>query len=280
MRLTLPGIIIFGLLLTGCTSRIPEPIAYEYSQQYKMQAAHHWQVLAADLANRINNQLILTDNIDRNVFVQETCGDESKPCPPQTTSSFNEAFRDFLITDLVAYGIPTNKNQDDNSLELFYKVQIVRHNADRIRTLEPGVLTALTTAIVVMRNAPDPLLAIAGAAGIDTINASLSTNGHYEVIITTSMIQRGHYLFRTSDIYYINDKDFWQYQTNMQQATKLKLTSGDTIKDSTLPTTNPPNPFVDSTTVPKTNPPAPKDSQQDTMLPLPLGQEPSQKTPL
>ena len=95
---------IFVLFLVcSCSSRIPEPITYPYTQQKKMQASSHWQVLAADLANRINNELIITDNIYKAVFVKETCGDEKTPCKTNETSSFNEAFRDLLITKLFGY---------------------------------------------------------------------------------------------------------------------------------------------------------------------------------
>lgn len=223
------------LLLASCSSRIPEPITFPYSQQQKMEASYHWKVLAEDLANRINNELINSDNISKSVFVKETCGDEAKPCNPTETSSFNEAFRDLLITNLVGFGIPTQQLKDDESLNILYKVQIVRHNTERIRTLQPGILTALSAAITVLRNAPSEVVTIALGIAADAANTSLTLNGHYEIIITTSMISGGKYLFRASDIYYINDKDFWHYQNHRQEAKTLTLTSPDqknTSKDS------------------------------------------------
>jgi len=213
------------ILVGGCASRIPEPITYPYSQQQKMQAPYHWQVLAEDLANRINNELIITDNISKTVFVKETCGNEATPCNPTETSSFNEAFRDLLITNLVGFGIPTKQQKDEETLDILYKVQIVRHNTERIRTLQPGLLTSLSAAIVVLRNAPSDLITLAVGAAADVGNTSLVNNGHYEIIITTSMLTGGKYLFRASDIYYINDKDFWHYQDQLLQAKTLKLTS-------------------------------------------------------
>ncbi len=213
------------LLLCSCSSRIPEPINYPYSQQEKMQASQHWEVLSKDLANRINNELIITDNIDKAVFVKETCGDEATPCQPNETSSFNEAFRDLLITNLFDYGIPTNSMQDDETIEILYKVQVVRHNADRIRTIQPGLLTALSAAIVVLRNAPTELVILGTGVAADVANTSFSSSGNYEVIITTSMVTDGRYLFRASDIYYINDKDFFHYQQSQPQTKTIKLSS-------------------------------------------------------
>lgn len=218
-------ITLLGFAVCSCTARVPEPVNHEYSQQTKMQSSHHWEVLARDLADRINNQLILTDNIERPVYVKTTCGDESNACDELQTSSFNEAFRDLLITNMFQYGVPTNSEAGEDSLKVQYKVQIVRHNSDRIRTLQPGILTALSAAIVVLRDAPSNLLIFASGMLADATNSSLATKGKYEIIITTSMIDKGRYLFRASDIYYINDKDFLHYRDKIPTSSSIKLSS-------------------------------------------------------
>jgi hypothetical protein len=222
----LPALILLALFGWGCSARTPEPIAYPYSQQQKMEASHHWQVLAADLADRINNELISSDNINQAVSVKETCSTDSHACTANETSAFNEAFHDLLVTNLVAFGIPTKPKPDENSLEINYKVQTVRHNSERLRTLQPGVLTGISSAILVLRNAPSELIALSAAAALDVANSNLTTRGNYEVIITTSMQRNNTYLFRASDIYYINDRDFWHYQESFPKAKTLQLTSG------------------------------------------------------
>ena len=190
-----------------------------------MQSSHHWEVLAKDLANRINNELIISDNIESTVFVKQTCGDESKPCETYQTSSFNEAFRDLLITNLVDYGIPTRNVLEEDSIEIQYKVQIVYHNTRRIRTLQPGILTAISAAIVVLRNAPAELLILTTGVMLDFANTGLTRSGHYEIIITTSMLSHSKYLFRASDIYYINDQDFYHYQDTTGQTKTIQLST-------------------------------------------------------
>jgi hypothetical protein len=190
-------------------------------------------LLAADLANRINNQLITTDNLDKAVFVKETCGDETISCQPDETSSFNEAFRDLLITNLFGYGVPTKSRADEKAIEVRYKVQIVRHNTNRARSLQPGILTGLSTAVAVLRNAPMELIILASGVAADVANTSLVSSGHYEVIITTSMITHDRYLFRASDIYYINDKDFYHYQENMPQTKTIRLSSDKPLEEDT-----------------------------------------------
>ncbi len=222
--------VLVTFLLCSCSSRIPEPISYPYAQQKKMQAASHWDLLAADLANRINNQLILTENHDKAVFVKETCGDENSSCQANETSTFREAFHDLLITNIFGYGVPTKSRVSQEAIEVFYKVQVVYHNSDRVRTLQPGLLTGLSAAVMVLRNAPVDVILLAAGIAADVANTSLVTNGHYEVIITTSMITNSQYLFRASDIYYINDKDFYQYQESMPQAKTIKLSSKKTTK--------------------------------------------------
>lgn len=218
--------LVLGLaVICGCSSRIPEPVTYPYSQQSKMQASHHWDVLAYDLSNRINNELIRSDNIEKAVFVEQTCGDEEQACAPHETPPFNEAFRDLLITNLVGFGIPTKNKPDTDAIDILYKVQVVRHHTKRTRSLQPGMLTGLSSAIVVLRNAPAALMTLAAGVAADVANSSLAISGHYEVIITTSMILDKQYIFRASDIYYINDKDFWHYEEQLPQTKTIRLTS-------------------------------------------------------
>lgn len=252
----LPALLLLVLFGGGCAARIPEPITYPYSQQQKMEASHHWQVLAADLADRINNELISTDNINQAVSVKETCGNDAHACAPNETSAFNEAFHDLLVTNLVGFGIPTRPKVDEESLEINYKVQTVRHSSERLRTLQPGVLTGLSAAILVLRNAPSELVNIAIGTSLDVANANFTTHGHYEVIITTSMQRGNSYLFRASDIYYINDRDFWHYQESFPHAKTLQITSSNEQKrqkkEMPLPKTVPPTPKPEPPSEPST----------------------------
>ncbi len=219
-----PLILIVLFLLPAC-GRIPEPINHEYNQQKKMQAVKHWDLLARDVASRLNHELIIYDYLTTPVYVKETCGDEAKPCEQNQTSSFNEAFRDLLITQLVQYGIQTRSEPAADALAINYKVQIVHHRARRVRSAFPGTFTALTAGVLVLRNAPSEMIALAAAGAMDVVNSAFTRAGHYEILITTSIVNVKKYVFRTSDIYYINDEDFWQYQENIPQAGVISLTA-------------------------------------------------------
>ncbi len=229
----LPFVLTAVFSLTGCiqfteysstvSSRIPEPTGYTYSTQHKMQAAYHWNVLAHDLSNRINNELIRGDFLNKSIFVKETCGNDNTPCNPQETTQFNEGFRDLLITELVGYGIPTATVSSPESIVVNYKVQVIPYRKNRIRTIRPGVITALTSAIMVLRNAPSELLGITAGLGLDLLNSTYAAKTDFEVIITTSMVFQDKYFFRSSDIYYINAEDFHHYQEHYDKAKTIEI---------------------------------------------------------
>ncbi len=208
MRIALS--ILLLLSLSSCSS-IPMFSSYTWTEQQKMQAAHHWDVLASDVANQINNQLIISDYLDKAVYVKTTCGTDATPCDQGETTLFNEGFRDLLITRLVRFGVPTSSNKHSADIELNYKVQVIYHQSNR-QTIQPGLLTSLSTAVAVLRHTPMEVKYMGAAAILDFFIAVGPPNGHYEVIITTSMVTDEKYLFRTSDIYYVNDPDFWHYQ--------------------------------------------------------------------
>ncbi len=215
---------ILVLSLAGC-GRVPEPVGYNYSVQPKMQAVHHWDVLATDLASQINNQLVRNGFVERPVFVQETCGNDSRPCQPNQTSTFSESFRDLLISRLVAFGVPTVSAPGKDSITVNYKAQLIYHPDPGVRTIQPGLLTTIGAGIVVLRNAAESPLIFVGGLLLDLANASLTGKSDYEVMITTSLTEKNAYIFRQTDIYYINDADFWHYQDNLSAAEPIILSS-------------------------------------------------------
>ncbi len=229
------GAVIFtAISLNACSmARIPEPMGYPYSWQHKSQAAEHWNVLAWDVANRINEQLVLSGNANRAVHVEYNCGSDAVPCKPDETTPFNEAFRDLLITRLYDLRVPTTVEKQKNSLEITYKVQLLRHDARRVPTILPGVISTITSAVAVLRNAPSGIQLIAAGAFADFANSTFDFHSHCEVIITTTIAKRGRYLFRSSDIYYINDPDFWHYLESFPEAEGVNFAAKSLQEDET-----------------------------------------------
>lgn len=198
------------LCLVSACIRLPQPQGFLYSNQRTMQAAHHWNVLANDVANRINSELLRQNYLDAAVYVRHSCG-APDACGSGATFPFDEGFNDLLTTQLVNFGVNTLVTEQDG-LIVEYKVQVIQHRANRRQWPQPGMLTALTAGILVFRDAPWEIATLATAATIDALNATWVTSGHYEIVITSSIIDGNKYVMRASDLYYINDADFWQYQ--------------------------------------------------------------------
>jgi hypothetical protein len=93
------GVYCLLILLAGCTS-VPKPSPYPYSAQEHMQAAHHWQVLASEVAERVTTR----------VRGGPTTSTEYVYIPSDDRSAFGKAFHGFLTTELMNRGIPVSSN--------------------------------------------------------------------------------------------------------------------------------------------------------------------------
>lgn len=216
------AIAVVLVTVTGCL-KVPQPMGYYFSEQEKMQAAHHWEILAEDVANQINNELIDRGYLVTPVYVRTDC-DRPAGCSEGDPPPFYEGFNDLLVTQLVHYGVPTRVEPEENALVVDYKVQVVYHASPVYQWPYPGAITALTAGVVVFRHAPPDLLALALAGAMDMARTTTVVNGHYEVIITTSIVDENKYVMRSSNIYYINDADFWHYQQS-NPAAEIQLTN-------------------------------------------------------
>jgi hypothetical protein len=221
-------------LLASC-SAVPQPEPYVYSQQRKMQTAHHWDILANNIADQVNRALIEYGYLETPVYVRHTCG-EVNPCGAGTTTNFDEGFQDLLTTQLVHFGVPTLAKPDDEGLNVEYKVQVIYHRDGRIRLLWPGELTMLTMGIVALQSAPWEIQALVGAATADLMSQAQVIKGNYEVIISVSVVDDKRYLMRNSSIFYISDPNFWHYQYS-GPAKEIELTDTGNYDSMQPPTT-------------------------------------------
>jgi hypothetical protein len=201
--------VLFVVLLTAC-AQVPKPSTYPYSFQQKMQAAHHWDVLAKEVAAGVTASLRGgTVSSGDAVYVQS---DDRSP--------FGRAFRTFLITELTKQGIPVSVNPD-TPLQIDWAVQLVAHGANRINPPLPLAFTALAGLTYGVSIAWDKLDAIeaggvtAGVVGplLDFLvgTDSFAPLPHSEVIITTMITRTGAILARNTAPFYINDEDRQHY---------------------------------------------------------------------
>ncbi|WP_456385885.1 hypothetical protein [Desulfolithobacter sp.] len=212
------------LFLFGC-SHTPQPVGYPATEQRKMQAVHHWDVLALDVANEINNELIRQGYLETPVYVRssgigEGQGDLSGTAP------FDEAFHDLLVTRLVQFGVPTLNSPGQNGLVVEYKVQVINHrdSGNISQRVWPGMLTLLGSGITVLRHVSSDYLTLLGSMFADVAASTYENTGRYEVVVSTSIVNNSRYLMHRSDIYYIDDPDFWQYRA-APPTTEIELIS-------------------------------------------------------
>jgi len=222
-------VIILAFTLAGCMTQTPVPVTYKYSTQQKMQAAHHWDILAQDVASQTLQTMTSSGRQGEPVYMDFV------------NSPYGEGFRDFLMTRLVNGGLKILSEKREASLIVRYKAQLLYHNEDRWTRLPPGLITTSTSllagGVLVLRDAfkygstgakiaTATGVGIGGAVIIDVLSGRFTKElPHSEVILTTSLIDGDIYLMRKTDIYYINDVDYKHYLTP-PLATQLKVKDG------------------------------------------------------
>ncbi len=193
---------------TSITSQAPVPNAYCLSTQQKMQAVHHWSVLAEDVASIV--YLKLMESFSENQFPLYIASAGITP--------FDKGFHELLITRLVERGLPVSNNYKD-PLVLSFDTQVVTHKRRIIRT-KAGVYESLAPGFFVHRDIPLSGLENQSRKAQSLVNsAELNVEaGEYtielpekEVMVTLSLTFKGVYVMRHSSVYYINDPEWWHY---------------------------------------------------------------------
>lgn len=207
MKALIAFVIIVSLGLVGCASQVPVPTTYPLTYQQKMQAAHHWDVLASDVAQRLGaalNSLGAEDTLVLHVR------------PADELSVFGRAFYNLLATQLMQQGFGVSVDPAEASLEVLYDVQVVTHNDRGFIRPTPGLFTGLTAGVLVLRelatSSVPEAAALAGAVAADIGTGYITgPTPDSEVIITTSVMSGNRFVTRISDLYYISDNNTKQY---------------------------------------------------------------------
>lgn len=203
-----PVIVALSLGLAACASQVPVPTTYPITFQHKMQAAHHWDLLTADVADRLSGALAGVGSGQPVVLYVR----ESRCC----TSEFGEAFRNLLITHLMDKGFGVTEDPEATALTVEYDVQLISHNDRGFIRPPPGLfsgLAALAGSLFGLVDAGSPGGAAAvGALALDVAPGYVvSPHPDSEVIVTTSVTNRDRYVTRMRDIYYVSDNNVQQY---------------------------------------------------------------------
>jgi hypothetical protein len=107
-------LIVLSLGLISCANQVPAPSAYAPSYQPKLTAAHHWNLLATSVAERLQAALSGLN------------GDEKLVMHVQRSSNstvFNSAFHEMLETQLMQHGFGVTRDPGSASLRVEYDVK-------------------------------------------------------------------------------------------------------------------------------------------------------------
>lgn len=195
----------------GCAQRqVPAPASYPASSQQKMQATHHWDVLAANLAEGISGKLSSVPG-NRPVYIT----------PSSAGSEFGKALQGFLTTRLLERGVVvTTSGKADQPcqppcgpLQLKYDSQIVAFNSREKLLPLPDDFTVMKGVSYLIYRIGD--LWAAPAWGIlplsDYQEEYMPEGTSSEVIVNVTINDGAKVLYSGSSVYYINDGEKSHY---------------------------------------------------------------------
>lgn len=199
------------LLLVSCTSQIPVATNYPYTEQQKMQAAHHLDVLAAEVIAHLKqnshvsedtalairpkfyigdheNSLIspASDKVNTDYWITQSAVTPLFEFDWLKTGQFKRAYQNYLTKHLVEGGYNVVDNQSQAELLVVFDMQLVKHNERKVR--RPHIISQLGRIL---------------SGGLDGAYEGVRA-GRYEAVITTSVKNQNSYLMCHIGTYYID----------------------------------------------------------------------------
>lgn len=225
---------VFGL--ASCTA-VPKPINREFTDQKKLEASQHWEILAEDFAQQIAatmpEKLLLPANSDgsgtgymNGSNLSATGGAQSVELPyiylqTNDLSDFGRTFRSYVVTELSKRGFPIAHTSQEGALVARWSVSKIKHDADRTASGFPVTGTAsaiLGYGVYKIIDSSSSAFAgvLAAGAAYDLINSSgdyLFPNNvpHTEIVVTFTLSKYETILSRQTQAYYVNAEDFDHY---------------------------------------------------------------------
>ena len=200
--------LLIAVLMTGC-AKTPFPTRYTLTKQKQMQAAHHWQILAKDIAQQVKLGLIGKKlNNQTPIFIRSNY-----------ETPFGHIFHSLITSELLEMNIPVSKGES-GAIIMEVEARVLGHSGRQFHQ-SPYKWTALAAGVNVLRAVIDTsyetLLLMAIPVGVAADSGFIGTADNSpsnEVIISTSLVHNENIVFNNVDIYYINDPDWWHYDKN------------------------------------------------------------------
>jgi hypothetical protein len=206
-------LLLVPTFLISCRSQIPVATNYPYSEQQKMQAPHHWEVLATEVVEQLNQSRKISNSMPLFVVPKFHLPSEdpaiwttTKPLAIADESDrlvtipFKRAYQNYLITQLVNAGYNVVDDSKAAELLMTFDIQLVKHNDRPVRS--PDIISKFGRVF-------------AGSADGAYIGTEASP---YEVVITTSVKKGSTYVMSHTGTYYI-DTPLWDSAYALQGKT-------------------------------------------------------------
>jgi hypothetical protein len=189
-------------------SEAPLPKLFPLTTQEKIQAVHHWDLIAGHTAGLVKNGLQTSyPRRVRAIYVA-----------PSGVTPFEKVFHALLITHLFEEGLSVSNDPKEN-LILSFDIELVKHptrvigiDSEFYDSLGPGLVVRTgPLAPEARKDASRDYLVSKTTHLSNEIGNHVFTLPENEIILTTSLTQNGSYTMRNSSIYYIDDPEWWQY---------------------------------------------------------------------
>jgi len=204
----------------GC-SKTPVPASHVFSTQKTMQSAHHWDVLAEDVATRVEDTLAQKNGLYGHRLYVDT----------QKRTPFHTGFRRLLLGYLLKQPRIGIVKKDNAMCHLKIEAQVVEH-ASGYTVHPPWKLTALGSGVFAARRMAEwssnhvwaTLPALGFLGDLFLSSGMYGVNLNTEVIITTMLWHDQELVDSSADIYYIHRPDRKHYE---QSLSRYQLVSKD-----------------------------------------------------
>lgn len=219
------------LLLAGCAplqhSEAPLATNFETTRQAKLQAAHHWQVIANSVA----------DKLVASLSAGAKCAPALGDCPSifvgktNPSSSFGTVFHAQLVSRLVSQGVKVT-TLAPGDITVSIDAQTVKFSPDRRQYLGAGRFTMLTTGVWALdeiaykHSAGAAIVSAAVAADIFEWNMSEFAKGptpQVELVLTASAMKGNQIVASNTNVYYVADSDASLYSGLGNQLTTFRV---------------------------------------------------------
>ncbi|MCB1777036.1 MAG: hypothetical protein KDI50_06345 [Candidatus Competibacteraceae bacterium] len=126
MKILYASLIVLCLGLGACTTPMPVETGYPLTYQQKMRSAHHWDVMAIDVANWLQDALMMPNlEYDKGHEAQERPTISLYLEPPRYYTAAGAGFYDLLTTRLVERGFIITTTPSAG-LPVSYDMQVVK----------------------------------------------------------------------------------------------------------------------------------------------------------